>query len=223
MVIDKQVALDAAMTGIAAGSTVLVGGFGNSGEPMELLKALRRHGAKDLVIVTNNGGTGHTGLAALLEAGLVRKLICSYPRTSDPVVVQKLYGDGALDLELVPQGTLAERIRAAGAGIGAFYTPTAAGTRLAEGKEERVINGRPHVLEHALRGDVALVKADRADRWGNLVYYRAARNFNPVMATAAALTIVQVREVVALGGLDPEEIVTPSVYVDRIVTIGASA
>lgn len=221
--IDKQVALDTAMTGIADGSIVLVGGFGNSGEPMELLEALRRHGRKDLVIVTNNGGTGHAGLASLLEAGLVRKLICSYPRTSDPVVVQQLYGDGELDLELVPQGTLAERIRAAGAGISAFYTPTAAGTRLAEGKEERVINGRPHVLEHALHADVALVKADRADRWGNLVYHRAARNFNPVMATAATLTIVQVREVVAVGGLDPEEIVTPSVYVDRIVGIGAPA
>jgi 3-oxoadipate CoA-transferase, alpha subunit len=203
MVIDKQVALGAAMTGVADGSTILVGGFGNSGEPIELLEALRRRGARDLVIVANNGGTGHTGLAGLLEDGLVRKLICSFPRTSDPGV------------------TLAERIRAAGAGIGAFYTPTAAGTRLAEGKEERVIDGRPHVLEHALHGDVALVKADRADRWGNLVYHRAARNFNPVMATAAALTIVQVREVVPVGGLEPEEIVTPSVYIDRLVAIGA--
>lgn len=221
--IDKQVALDEAMPGIADGSTVLVGGFGNSGEPVELLEALRWHGAKDLVIVANNGGTGHTGLAALLEAGLVRKLICSYPRTSDPAVMQRLYRDGLIDIELVPQGTLAERIRAAGAGIGAFYTPTAAGTRLADGKEERLINGRRHVLEHALHGDVALVKADRADRWGNLVYHRAARNYNPVMATAAALTIAQVREVVPVGGLDPEEIVTPSVYVDRIVTIGAPA
>jgi 3-oxoadipate CoA-transferase, alpha subunit len=221
MVIDKQVALGAAMTGVADGSTILVGGFGNSGEPIELLEALRRRGARDLVIVANNGGTGHTGLAGLLEDGLVRKLICSFPRTSDPGVMQKLYADGALDLELVPQGTLAERIRAAGAGIGAFYTPTAAGTRLAEGKEERVIDGRPHVLEHALHGDVALVKADRADRWGNLVYHRAARNFNPVMATAAALTIVQVREVVPVGGLEPEEIVTPSVYIDRLVAIGA--
>ena len=218
--IDKQVALDAAMSGIADGSTVLVGGFGNSGEPVELIEALRRQGTKDLVIVANNGGTGRTGLAALLEAGLVRKLICSYPRTADPVVVQRLYRDGLIDLELVPQGTLAERIRAAGAGIGAFYTPTAAGTRLAEGKEERMINGRRHVLEHALHADVALVKADRADRWGNLVYRRAARNFNPVMATAAAVTVAQVRQVVPVGTFDPEEVVTPSVYVDRIVEVG---
>jgi 3-oxoadipate CoA-transferase alpha subunit len=221
--IDKQVALDAAMSGIADGSTVLVGGFGNSGEPIELLEALRRHGAKDLVIVANNGGTGHSGLAALLEAGLVRKLICSFPRTSDPIVMQRLYRDGLIDIELVPQGTLAERIRAAGAGIGAFYTPTAAGTRLADGKEERVIDGRRHVLEHALHADVALVKADRADRWGNLAYHRAARNFNPVMATAAALTVAQVRRVIPVGGFDPEEVVTPSVYVDRIVQIGAPA
>jgi len=221
--IDKQVALDAAMSGVADGSTVLVGGFGNSGEPVELVEALRRHGVKDLVIVANNGGTGRIGIAALLESGLVRKLICSYPRTSDPVVVQRLYRDGLIDIELVPQGTLAERIRAAGAGVGAFYTPTAAGTRLAEGKEERVIGGRAHVLEHALHADVALVKADRADRWGNLVYHRAARNFNPVMATAAALTVAQVRQVVDVGGLDPEEVVTPSVYVDRIVQIGESA
>jgi 3-oxoadipate CoA-transferase alpha subunit len=222
-VIDKQVALDAAMSGVGDGSTVLVGGFGNSGEPIELLEALRRHGAKDLVIVANNGGTGRSGLAGLLEAGLVRKLICSYPRTSDPVVVQRLYRDGLIDIELVPQGTLAERIRAAGAGIGAFYTPAGAGTRLAEGREERVIGGRRHVLELALHADVALVKADRADRWGNLVYHRAARNFNPVMATAAALTIAQVRDVIPVGGFDPEEVVTPSVYVDRIVQVGASA
>jgi 3-oxoadipate CoA-transferase alpha subunit len=221
--IDKQVALDTAMSGIADGSTVLVGGFGNSGEPIELLEALRRHGAKDLVIVANNGGTGHSGLSALLEAGLVRKLICSFPRTSDPIVMQRLYRDGLIDIELVPQGTLAERIRAAGAGIGAFYTPTAAGTQLADGKEERVIDGRRHVLEHALHADVALVKADRADRWGNLVYHRAARNFNPVMATAAALTVAQVRQVIPVGGFDPEEVVTPSVYVDRVVQIGAPA
>jgi 3-oxoadipate CoA-transferase, alpha subunit len=221
--IDKQVGLDAAMSGIADGSTVLVGGFGNSGEPIELIDALRRQGTKDLVIVANNGGTGQAGLAALLEAGLVRKLICSYPRTSDPVVVQRLYRDGLIDLELVPQGTLAERIRAAGAGIGAFFTPTAAGTRLAEGKEERVINGRRHVLEHALHADVALIKADRADRWGNLVYRRAARNFNPVMATAASVTVAQVCQVVPVGSFDPEEVVTPSVYVDRVVQIGAPA
>jgi 3-oxoadipate CoA-transferase, alpha subunit len=222
-VIDKLVALEAAMSGIADGSTVLVGGFGNSGEPVELLEALRRHGAGDLVVVANNGGTGHTGLAGLLGDGLVRKLICSFPRTSDPAVMLRLYREGTLELEVVPQGTLAERIRAAGAGIGAFYTPTAVGTRLADGKEERVIDGRRHLLEHALHGDVALVKADRADRWGNLVYHRAARNFNPVMATAAALTIAQVREVVEVGGLDPEQIVTPSVYVDRIAVIGAAA
>jgi 3-oxoadipate CoA-transferase, alpha subunit len=222
-VIDKQVALDAAMSGIGDGSTILVGGFGNSGEPVELLDALRRHGATNLAVVANNGGSGHYGLAALLEAGLVRKLICSYPRVPGSVVVQRLYRDGLLDLELVPQGTLAERIRAAGAGIGAFYTPTAAGTRLAEGKEQRVINGRRYVLEHALHADVALIKADRADRWGNLVYHRAARNYNPVMATAATVTIAQVRQVVAVGDFDPEEVVTPSVYVDRVVQIGAPA
>jgi 3-oxoadipate CoA-transferase, alpha subunit len=221
--IDKQVSLDAAMSGIADGSTVLVGGFGDSGEPVELLDALRRHGAGNLVVVANNGGSGHYGLAALLEAGLVRKLICSYPRTPRSVVVQQLYRDGLLDLELVPQGTLAERIRAAGAGIGAFYTPTAVGTRLADGKEQRDLGGRRHVLEHALHADVALVKADRADRWGNLVYHRAARNYNPVMATAAAMTVAQVRQVVAVGAFDPEEVVTPSVYVDRIVEIGAPA
>jgi 3-oxoadipate CoA-transferase alpha subunit len=221
--INKQVAPGAAMSGIGDGSTILVGGFGNSGEPVELLDALRRHGARNLVVVANNGGSGHYGLAALLEAGLVRKLICTYPRVPGSVVVQQLYRDGLLDLELVPQGTLAERIRAAGAGIGAFFTPTAAGTRLAEGKEQRVINGRRHVLEHALHADVALIKADRADRWGNLVYHRAARNYNPVMATAAALTIAQVRQVVAVGDFDPEEVVTPSVYVDRVVETGAPA
>jgi 3-oxoadipate CoA-transferase alpha subunit len=221
--INKQVALDAAMSGIGDGSTILVGGFGNSGEPIELLDALRRHGAKNLVVVANNGGSGHYGLAALLEAGLVRKLICTYPRVPGSVVVQQLYRDGLLDLELVPQGTLAERIRAAGAGIGAFFTPVAVGTRLAEGKEQRVINGRRQVLEHALPADVALIKADRADRWGNLVYHRAARNYNPVMATAAAVTIAQVRQVVAIGDFDPEEVVTPSVYVDRVVQIGSPA
>jgi 3-oxoadipate CoA-transferase, alpha subunit len=221
--INKQVALDAAMSGIADGSTILVGGFGNSGEPVELLDALRRCGAKNLVVVANNGGSGHYGLAALLEAGLVRKLVCSYPRVPGSVVVQQLYRDGLLDLELVPQGTLAERIRAAGAGIGAFYTPTAVGTRLADGKEQRVISGRPYVLEHPLHADVALIKADRGDRWGNLVYHRAARNYNPVMAAAAVLTIAQVRQVVAVGDFDPEEVVTPSVYVDRVVEIGSPA
>lgn len=221
--IDKTVPLDNCMSGVRDGSTVLLGGFGNSGEPVELLDQLRRHGARDLVVVANNGGSGHFGLAALLESGLVRKLICSYPRTPGSVVVQQLYRESRLELELVPQGTLAERLRAAGAGIAAFYTPTAAGTLLAEGKEHRVINGRPHVLEHALPGDVALVKASTADRWGNLTYHRAARNYNPVMAAAAALTIAEVTEVVALGAIDPEDVVTPSVYVDRVVQIEATA
>lgn len=215
--IDKIISLADAMTGIRDGSTVMVGGFGNSGEPFELLGALIQYGARDLVIIANNGGSGHSGLAALLEAGRVRKLICSYPRTPGSVVVQQLYSSGRLELEIVPQGTLAERIRAAGAGIGAFYTPTGADTELARGKEHRQIGGRLHVLEHALPADVAFIKAETADRWGNLTYHLSARNYNPVMATAATLTVAQVNRIVSLGDIEPETVVTPSVFVDRVV------
>lgn len=219
--IDKRCAtVQEAVDGVQDGSTVLVGGFGNSGEPVKLLEALLTQGASDLTVVANNGGSGLTGLAGLLAARRVRRLICSYPRTPGSTVFQALYERGDIELELVPQGTLSERIRAGGAGIGGFYTRTAADTDLADGKEHRVIDGKRHVLEHALSGDVALVKADAADRWGNLTYRSAARNYNPAMATAAALTIVEVRTLVELGDLDPEIIVTPSVYVDRVVEVG---
>lgn len=221
--IDKRVPLDEAMAGIADGATVLAGGFGNSGEPVELLEALARSGVTDLVVVANNGGAGHFGLAKLIEEGRVRKLICSYPRTPGSVVVHELYRTGALELEVVPQGTLVERIRAGGAGIAAFYTPTSAGTLLGAGKEERVFNGRQHVLEYGLRADVALVKAQAADRWGNLTYHLAARNYNPVMATAAGLTIAQVDRIVPLGGIAPEAVITPSLFVDRVVHVERTA
>lgn len=212
--IDKTVASPAsAVAGIADGSTVLVGGFGPSGVPEALIDALLAQGARDLTIVSNHAGNGDTGLAALLAAGRVRRIVCSYPRHKDSHVFERLWRAGRIELELVPQGTLAERLRAAGAGIPAFYTPTAFGTALAQSKETRVIDGRACVLEHALPGDVALVCADRGDRWGNLVYRKAARNFGPVMAAAARRTIAQVREIVPLGALDPEAIVTPGVYV----------
>jgi 3-oxoadipate CoA-transferase alpha subunit len=180
---------------------------------------LIEQGAKDLTVVANNSGVGHVGLAALLETRRVRKIICSFPRTADPVVFEELWREGAIELECVPQGTMAERMRAAGAGIPAFYTATAAGTKLAEGKEEREFNGRSYILEEALRGDVALVEAWEADRWGNLTYKSSARNFNPVMATAADLTIVQAQHIVELGALDPEMIATPGIYVDRVVHV----
>jgi 3-oxoadipate CoA-transferase alpha subunit len=215
--IDKTVpTLEGAVAGIEDGATVLVGGFGPSGAPTELIEALLAQGARDLTIVSNHAGNGETGLAALLAAGCVRKIVCSYPRHKDSYVFDRLYQARRIELELVPQGTLAERMRAAGAGIPAFYTPTGYGTALAEGKETRVIEGRACVLEHALHGDVALVRADRADRWGNLVYRKAARNFGPVMATAARVTIAQVREIVPLGALDPEAIVTPGLFVARV-------
>lgn len=210
---------DDAVAGIADGSTVLVGGFGMAGMPVDLVDALIRQGATGLTVVSNNAGNGDTGLAALLAAGRVRAVVCSFPRQSDSWVFDGLYRAGALELEVVPQGTLAERLRAAGAGIGAFYTPTGAGTSLAEGKETRVINGRPYILEYPLRGDVALVKAHRADEMGNLVYRKTARNFGPVMAAAATTTIVQVRSVVPVGDLDPEAVVTPGIYVDRVVAV----
>lgn len=208
-----------AVAGIEDGAVVLVGGFGMAGMPVELVDALIDHGATDLTVVSNNAGNGDTGLAALLAKGRVRKVVCSFPRQHDSWVFDGLYRAGRIELELVPQGNLAERLRAAGAGIGAFYSPTGVGTPLAEGKEAREIDGRTYVLEHPIRGDVALVAADRADRMGNLVYRKTARNFGPVMATAAATTVVQVRELVATGELDPEAVVTPGIYVDRVVAV----
>ncbi|GAA1502632.1 3-oxoacid CoA-transferase subunit A [Sphaerisporangium rubeum] len=210
-----------AVAGITDGSTVLIGGFGMAGMPVRLVEALIDQGATDLTVVSNNAGNGDTGLAALLAAGRVRKMICSFPRQSDSWVFDGLYRAGRIELEVVPQGTLAERMRAAGAGIGAFYSPTGAGTLLAEGKETRVIDGREYVLEYPINGDVALVGAHIADRMGNLVYRRTARNFGPVMSTAATLTIAQVNRVVEPGGLDPEAVVTPCVYVDRILDLTA--
>lgn len=209
-----------AMADIADGSTILVGGFGLAGQPVELIDGLIAQGATDLTIVSNNAGNGDTGLAALLDAGRVRKVVCSFPRQSDSWVFDRLYRAGEIELELVPQGNLAERIRAAGAGIGAFYTPTGVGTTLAEGKEIRTIDGRDYALEYPIRGDVALVSAYRADRWGNLVYRKTARNFGPIMTAAATTSIVQVDEVVELGSLDPEHVVTPGIYVDRVVEVG---
>ena len=213
--------VDEAVAGIEDGSTILVGGFGLAGMPFDLIDGLIRQGATDLTIVSNNAGNGEVGLAALLKAGRVRKVVCSFPRQSDSYVFDDLYRRGELELEVVPQGNLAERMRAAGAGIGAFYSPTAVGTVLAEGKETRTIDGRDYVLEYPIRGDVALIGAHRADRMGNLVYRKTARNFGPVMATAAATTIVQVHEIVPTGDLDPEAVVTPSIFVDRVVRVPA--
>ncbi len=212
---------DDAVRGIEDGATVLVGGFGAAGQPVELIDALIRSGARDLTVVSNNAGNGDLGLAALLAGGQVRKMICSFPRQSDSYVFDALYRAGKIELEVVPQGNLAERMRAAGAGIGAFYTPTGVGTLLAEGKETRTIDGRDHVLEFPIRGDVALIKAHRSDLLGNLVYRKTARNFGPVMATAATVTVVQVDEVVAAGELDPEAVVTPGIFVDRVVVCPA--
>jgi 3-oxoadipate CoA-transferase alpha subunit len=209
----------AAVSCVEDGDVVLVGGFGTAGQPIELIDALIRHGARDLTIVSNNAGNGDLGLAALLKAGQVRKVICSFPRQSDSWVFDELYRSGKVELELVPQGNLAERMRAAGAGIGAFYSPTGVGTPLADGKETRTIDGRDYLLEYPIKGDVALVKAHRADRAGNLVYRKTARNFGPVMATAAATTVVQVTEVVEAGELDPEAVVTPGIFVDRLVVV----
>ena len=211
--------VEEAVEGIADGSTVLIGGFGEAGNPTELVHALIGQGARDLVVVNNNAGNGEIGLARLIQAGRVRKLICSFPRSSHSHVFDDLYRAGGIELELVPQGTLAERIRAGGAGIPAFFTPTAAGTDLAAGKEIRMFAEREHVMETAIRGDIALIKAEAADRWGNLVYRKAARNFGPVMASAATKTIAQVRRVVPLGELDPETIVTPSIFIQHVVAI----
>ncbi|MFJ3248137.1 3-oxoacid CoA-transferase subunit A [Streptomyces sp. NPDC094154] len=208
---------DEAVAGIEDGSTVLVGGFGLAGMPFDLIDALIRQGAGDLTVVSNNAGNGDVGLAALLKAGRVRKVICSFPRQSDSYVFDDLYRAGRVELEVVPQGTLAERMRAAGAGIGAFYSPVGVGTPLAEGRETREIGGRVHVLEYPIKGDVALISAHRADSVGNLVYRKTARNFGPVMATAAGTVVAQVTEIVPVGEIDPETVVTPGIYVDRLV------
>jgi 3-oxoadipate CoA-transferase, alpha subunit len=219
--------LEAAVAGIAHGSTVMIGGFGSAGMPSQLIDALIEQGARDLTIVSNNAGNGETGLAALLKMRRVKKIICSFPRQSDSYVFDALYRAGEIQLEVVPQGNLAERIRAAGAGIGAFFTPTGFGTLLGAGKESRQINGRDYVLEYPIHAEVALIKAFKGDRWGNLVYRKAARNFGPIMAMAAKCTIAQVDEVVSLGTLDPEAVVTPGIFVQRVVVSnlwrGASA
>jgi len=211
-----------AIAGIPDGAIVMIGGFGTAGMPSELIDALIEQGARDLTIVNNNAGNADVGLALLLKAKRVRKIVCSFPRQTDSWHFDALYRSGEIELELVPQGNLAERIRAAGAGIGAFYTPTGYGTALAEGKETRVIDGRHYVLEYPIRADFALIKALRADRWGNLVYRKTARNFGPIMASAAACTIAQVREVVNLGDLDPEDVVTPGIFVKRVVEVPAA-
>ena len=213
-----------ALADVKDGSTVLIGGFGTAGIPNELIDGLIEQGATDLTVVNNNAGNAEVGLAALLKAGRVRKIICSFPRQADSQVFDGLYRSGALELELVPQGNLAERIRAAGAGIGAFFSPTGYGTDLAKNadgsaKETREINGKQYVLEMPIYGDVALIKAEAGDRWGNLTYRKAARNFGPVMATAAQKTIATVHDVVALGALNPEHIITPGIYVQQIVKI----
>ncbi|MTE17438.1 3-oxoacid CoA-transferase subunit A [Nocardia aurantiaca] len=212
---------DEAVSVVKNGDTVLVGGFGFAGMPFDLIDALIRNGARDLTIVSNNAGNGDVGLAALLKAGRVRKVLCSFPRQVDSYVFDDLYRRGEIELEVVPQGNLAERMRAAGAGIGALYCPTAVGTPLAEGKETRTIDGRDYVLEYPIKGDVALISAHTADTAGNLVYRKTARNFGPVMATAATTTVVQVSSIVRAGELDPEAVVTPSIYVDRVVEVEA--
>jgi 3-oxoadipate CoA-transferase alpha subunit len=218
--IDKIVRTMAeAMDGIRDGAVVLIGGFGSIGQPNALIEGLIEQGAKDLTVVANNSGVGHVGLAKLLETRRVRKIVCSFPRTADPVVFEALWREGLIELEVVPQGTMAERMRAAGAGIPAFFTATAVGTKLAEGKEEREFAGKPYILEEALSGDVALVEAWEADRWGNLTYRSSARNFNPVMATAAKLVIVQSQHIVELGALDPEKIATPGIFVSRVLHV----
>ena len=219
--LDKIVATTAeAVAGLKDGASLMIGGFGEVGVPFALVDAVLEAGVRDLEVISNNAGSGDTGVAALLRRGRVRKIVCSFPKTAGSTVFEELYRAGRIELELVPQGTLAERIRAGGAGIGAFFTPTGAGTVLAQGKETRIIDGREQVLEFALKADMALVRADRADRWGNLVYRKTARNFGAVMATAATIVAVEVAQVVALGALDPEAIVTPGVTVARVVETG---
>jgi len=207
------------VAGIDDGATVLVGGFGSAGQPVTLIEALLECGATGLTVVSNNAGNGEAGLAALIREGQVRKMVCSYPRQSDSWHFDAAWRAGQVELELVPQGTLAERIRAAGAGIGGFFTPTGYGTPLAEGKETRIIGGKGYLLEYPLPGDVALIAAHTADELGNLVYRKTARNFGPIMAAAAATTIVQVNHIVPAGALDPENVVTPCLYVDRVVRV----
>ena len=208
-----------ALTDVPDGATVMIGGFGTAGLPDELIEALLDQGARELTVVNNNAGNGDTGLAALISAGRVRKIICSFPRQVDSHHFDRLYRSGKIELELVPQGNLAERIRAAGAGIGAFFTPTGYGTQLAEGKETRIIDGRGQVLEYPIHADFALIKAERGDRWGNLCYRMTARNFGPIMAMAARTTIATVHDLVPLGALDPEAVVTPGIFVQRVVPI----
>jgi 3-oxoadipate CoA-transferase alpha subunit len=219
MIDKRRATLAEAVADIRDGATVLIGGFGLAGQPAKLIDALIAQGAKNLTIVSNNAGNGETGLAQLIKQRRVKKILCSFPRQADSYVFDAAFRAGEIELEVVPQGNLAERMRAAGAGIGAFYTPTGYGTLLAEGKETRTIEGRNYVLEYPIRGDVALIKALRGDRWGNLVYRKTARNFGPVMATAAKTTIAEVEEIVELGALDPEAIVTPGIFVDRLVEI----
>jgi len=211
--------LQDAVADISDGASILISGFGEAGSPVELIHALIDQGARELTVVNNNAGNGQVGLAALIAAGRVRKIICSYPRSSHSTVFQELYRAGKIELELVPQGTLAERIRAGGAGVPAFYTPTGAGTPLAEGKEVRAFGGRDHLLEYGLTADFALVKAQKADRFGNLTYNKVARNFGPIMCMAARTTIVQVRQMMPAGSLDAEAVVTPGVFVDRLVEV----
>ncbi|HET8957841.1 MAG TPA: 3-oxoacid CoA-transferase subunit A, partial [Microcella sp.] len=219
--IDKTVPdVASAVAGIADGATVMVGGFGRAGQPVELIDALIDAGARELTIVSNNAGGGDVGLARLIAEGRVRKVVCSFPRQSDSWHFDTAYREGRLELELVPQGNLAERIRAAGAGIGAFYSPTAVGTPLAEGREQRVIDGRTYLLEYPIHADIALISGLAADRLGNVVYRRTARNFGPIMATAARTTVVQVDEIVEVGALDPEAVVTPGIFVNRVVAVG---
>lgn len=213
--------LTAALADVQDGATVMVGGFGPAGQPAELIHALLEQGATGLTVVSNNAGNGDGGLAALLAAGRIAKIVCSFPRQSDSWVFDRLYRSGAIELELVPQGNLAERIRAAGAGIGAFFTPTGFGTPLADGKETRVIDGRGYVLEHPIHAGFALISALQADRWGNLIYRKTSRNFGPIMASAARTTVVQVDEVVELGTLDSEAVVTPGIFVDRVIAVGS--
>jgi 3-oxoadipate CoA-transferase alpha subunit len=208
-----------ALSGVQDGATVLMGGFGAVGQPDELIEGLIEQGAKDLTVVANNAGAGKVGLARLMAEGRVRKIICSFPRSAGSTVFEELYRAGKLELEIVPQGTLAERMRAAGAGIPAFFTPTGAGTKLAQGKEARDFDGRPHILELALRGDVALVEAWEGDRWGNLTYRESGRNFNPVMATAATLTIAQVHHIRELGQIAPDHVHTAGIFVNRVVQV----
>ena len=216
--INKQVPnIAAALEGIGNGATILSAGFGAVGAPDDLLDGLLAKGVRDLVVVSNNAGSGTRGLAALIDAGLVRKVICSFPRTDDPRAFDAAYKAGRIELELVPQGIISERMRAAAAGLGGFYSPVGVGTKLADGKETREIDGKRYVFEKPLRGDVALLRAHRADRWGNLAYRKSARNFNPVMAMAAELTVAQTKQMVELGDIDPECVHTPGIFVDRVV------